>query len=174
MPADWVAVRLLTSSLPSPRRLVLSAVVIVFLDQWSKTWAVNALANGHTIDLVWTLRFALGFNSGIAFSQAQDLGAFVGLIAMVAVVMLSRAALRATTALSAYGLALISAGAIGNLSDRIFRGDGWLHGHVVDFIDLQWFPVFNIADSAITIGAGVLIIGLSREYVGAKRHEGQV
>ncbi len=160
--------------MPSPRRLVLIAFVIVLLDQWSKTWAVNALANGHTIDVVWTLRFALGFNSGIAFSQAQDLGPVVGIVAIVAVVFLARAAIRATTAISAYGLALITAGAIGNLADRIFRGDGWLHGHVVDFIDFQWFPVFNIADSAITIGAGVLIIGLSREYVGAKRHEGQV
>lgn len=132
------------------------------------------MVNGHTIDVVWTLRFALGFNSGIAFSQAQDLGPVVGIVAIVAVVFLARAAIRSTTAISAYGLALITAGAIGNLADRIFRGDGWLHGHVVDFIDFQWFPVFNIADSAITIGAGVLIIGLSREYVGAKRHEGQV
>lgn len=148
--------------------------LIVLADQWSKSWAVNALADGRTIDLVWTLRFALGFNSGIAFSQAQDLGAVIGLIAMVAVVMLARAAIRATTALSTYGLTLITAGALGNLADRVFRGDAWLRGHVVDFIDLQWFPVFNIADSAITIGAGILIIGLSREYVGAKRNEGQV
>lgn len=148
--------------------------LIVLADQWSKSWAVNALADGRTIDLVWTLRFALGFNSGIAFSQAQDLGAVIGLIAMVAVVMLARAAIRATTALSTYGLTLITAGALGNLADRVFRGDAWLRGHVVDFIDFQWFPVFNIADSAITIGAGILIIGLSREYVGAKRNEGQV
>jgi signal peptidase II len=148
--------------------------LIVLADQWSKSWAVNALADGRTIDLVWTLRFALGFNSGIAFSQAQDLGAVIGLIAMVAVVMLARAAIRATTALSTYGLTLITAGALGNLSDRVFRGDAWLRGHVVDFIDFQWFPVFNIADSAITVGAGILIIGLSREYVGAKRNEGQV
>ena len=148
--------------------------LIVLADQWSKSWAVNALADGRTIDLVWTLRFALGFNSGIAFSQAQDLGAVIGLIAMVAVVMLARAAIRATTALSTYGLTLITAGALGNLSDRVFRGDAWLRGHVVDFIDFQWFPVFNIADSSITVGAGILIIGLSREYVGAKRNEGQV
>lgn len=148
--------------------------LIVLADQWSKSWAVNALADGHTIDLLWTLRFALGFNSGIAFSQAQDLGVVVGIVAIVAVVFLARAAIRATTTLSAHGLTLITAGAIGNLADRAFRGDAWLRGHVVDFIDLQWFPIFNIADSAITVGAGILIIGLSREYVGAKRNEGQV
>ena len=165
---------MLNLSVPSPRRLALVVTLIVLADQWSKSWAVNALADGRTIDLVWTLRFALGFNSGIAFSQAQDLGAVIGLIAMVAVVMLARAAIRATTALSTYGLTLITAGALGNLSDRVFRGDAWLRGHVVDFIDFQWFPVFNIADSSITVGAGILIIGLSREYVGAKRNEGQV
>jgi signal peptidase II len=165
---------LLNLSVPSPRRLALVVTIIVLADQWSKSWAVNALSDGRTIDVVWTLRFALGFNSGIAFSQAQDLGVVVGLIAIVAVVLLGRAAIRATTAMSASGLTLITAGAVGNLADRVFRGDAWLRGHVVDFIDFQWFPVFNIADSAITIGAGILIIGLSREYMDAKRHEGQV
>lgn len=174
MPADWVAVRLPSISLPSPRRLAVVTVLVVLCDQWSKSWAVGALANGHTIDVVWTLRFALGFNSGIAFSQAQDLGPFVGVVAVIAVLFLARAALRASTSATAYGLTLITAGAMGNVADRIFRGDGWLHGHVVDFIDFQWFPVFNIADSAITIGAGILIIGLSREYVDTKRHEEQV
>jgi signal peptidase II len=67
--------------------------------------------------------------------------------------------------------AVVIGGAFGNLADRIFRGDGWLHGHVVDFIDFQWFAVFNIADSAITVGAGVLIIGLFREYMESKRLE---
>ena len=56
--------------MPSPRRLALVAALLVFFDQWSKSWAVNALDDGRTIDVVWTLRFALGFNSGIAFSQA--------------------------------------------------------------------------------------------------------
>ncbi|MFM8652610.1 MAG: signal peptidase II, partial [Acidimicrobiaceae bacterium] len=45
----------------------------------------------------------------------------------------------------------------GNVVDRMFRGEKWLAGAVVDFIDLQWFPVFNIADSAVTVGAAMLI-----------------
>jgi signal peptidase II len=174
VPADWVAVRFPSLSLPAPRRLAVVVALIVLFDQLSKSWAVSALANGRTVDVVWTLRFALGFNSGIAFSQAQDFGAVVGIVAAIAVVFLARASLRASTVASAYGLALITAGAMGNVADRIFRGQGWLHGHVVDFIDFQWFPVFNIADSAITVGAGILIIGLSREYVDAKRREEQV
>lgn len=149
--------------MPPLRRLALLIVVLVGVDQLTKSWAVSALDNGRTIDIVWTLRFALGFNSGIAFSQAQGLGPVVGVIALVAVVFLVRYMMRATHPLMAYGLAGILAGAIGNIADRLFRGDGLLHGKVVDFIDLQWFPVFNVADSCITIGAIVLMISLFLE-----------
>lgn len=97
-------------------------------------------------------------------SQLQDKGLFVGIAAVIAVSLLIRAMVRAQTPMSAYGLCLIVAGAIGNLSDRVFRGKGWLHGRVVDFIDFQWFPSFNIADSAITIGAVLLIASLWFEY----------
>ncbi len=55
-------------------------------------------------------------------------------------------------------LALVLGGALGNLIDRIFRGDGLLDGGVVDFIDLSFFPAFNVADSAITIGAGLALL----------------
>ncbi|MFT3854832.1 MAG: signal peptidase II [Ilumatobacteraceae bacterium] len=47
---------------------------------------------------------------------------------------------------------------MGNLADRLFRGDGWLHGAVIDFIDLQWFPIFNVADAAITIGGALFVL----------------
>lgn len=150
--------------MPSVRRLGLITALIVLCDQLTKSWAVSALSNGKIISVVWTLQFSLGYNSGIAFSQLQDLGPFVGIAAVVAVSLLVRAMLRAQTALSAYGLCLIVAGAIGNLSDRVFRGNGWLHGRVVDFIDLQWFPSFNVADSSITIGAILLIVSLWFEY----------
>jgi signal peptidase II len=145
---------------PSFRRLALLIVVLVAIDQFTKSWAVSALDNGRTIDIVWTLRFSLGFNSGIAFSQAQGLGPVVGIIALVAVVLLFRYMRKATHPLMAYGLAGILAGALGNIADRLFRGDGYLHGEVVDFIDFQWFPVFNIADSCISVGAVVLMISL--------------
>jgi signal peptidase II len=52
---------------------------------------------------------------------------------------------------------MLIGGALGNVVDRLFRGEKWLAGAVVDFIDLQWFPVFNIADSAVTVGAAILI-----------------
>ena len=49
-------------------------------------------------------------------------------------------------------------GAIGNLVDRLFRGDGWLARPVVDFIDLQWWPIFNVADMAIVVGGVLLLV----------------
>ncbi len=149
--------------MPTPRRLASIALVLVIIDQLSKTWAVSALTDGHVINIVGSLRFALGFNSGFAFSQGQSLGPFIGIVALVAIALLMRAMLRAHSALAAYGLSGIVAGAIGNVSDRLFRESGFLHGRVVDFIDLQWFPVFNVADSAITVGACLLIIAMVRE-----------
>lgn len=155
--------------MPPVRRLALLIVALVAIDQLTKSWAVSALDEGRTIDIVWTLRFALGFNSGIAFSQAQGLGPVVGVVALIAVFFLLRYMLNATHPLMAYGLAGILAGAIGNIADRLFRGDGFLHGKVVDFIDLQWFPIFNVADSCITVGAVALIISLFIEQSKAQK-----
>jgi signal peptidase II len=59
---------------------------------------------------------------------------------------------------STIGMGLVIGGAAGNLVDRLFRGDAWLRGSVVDFIDFQWFPIFNVADIAINVGAGLLIL----------------
>src|SRR3546814_2116614 len=66
----------------------------------------------------------------------------------------------------ALGLGVLFGGAAGNLVDRIFRaGDGVLGGHVVDFVDLQWWPVFNVADIALWIGIGLLVLSSSREAI---------
>ena len=142
------------------RRLLLPlATAIVVLDQVTKHWAVNTLSDGHTVDVVWTLRFALGFNSGMAFSKATGLGPLIGVIATVAVVWLLSSLRKAGSQLSAVGMALVAGGAAGNVVDRLFRGPGWFRGSVVDFIDLQWWPVFNVADSAITVGGCLLVLG---------------
>ena len=141
----------------SRRWLLPAGVAVVALDQVTKTWAVNALDDGRTIDLFWTLRFALGFNSGMAFSKATGLGPLIGIVATLAIVFIVASMRRAESTASAFGMALVAAGAAGNVVDRLFRGDAWFRGSVVDFIDLQWWPVFNVADSAITVG-GVLVI----------------
>ena len=138
------------------------AAVVVAADQATKHWAVNSLSDGHVVHVAWTLQFALGFNKGMAFSRATGLGPLIGVIAMLAVVWLLSSLRRTGSALSAVGMALVAGGAAGNVVDRLLRGDGWFRGAVVDFIDLQWWPVFNIADSAITVGGCLLVLGALR------------
>ena len=137
-------------------KLIIAAVLIA--DQASKNWALNSLSDGRTIDLVWTLRFNLVFNSGMAFSKGQGLGRLIGLLAIGVAVWLWFGLQKSTSRLSVIGTSMLIGGALGNVVDRMFRGEKWLAGAVVDFIDLQWFPVFNVADSAVTVGAAVLII----------------
>lgn len=159
--------------MPSVRRLALIAFVLWTVDVVTKSLVVAWLDDGREVHVIWTLQLALGYNSGFAFSQGQGLGPVIGVIAVAAIVALVRMAITATNPMVAHGLAVIVSGAVGNVTDRVFRGDGWLHGRVVDFIDFQWFPSFNFADICITIGAGLLILGLvleSRsEDVGSRR-----
>ena len=61
--------------------------------------------------------------------------------------------------LSLVAVGMVMGGAAGNVADRLFRGRGWLHGSVVDFIDLRWWPVFNVADIGVTVGGVLLVIG---------------
>ena len=146
----------LTRASGNAPKLIIAAVVIA--DQASKNWALNSLSDGRTIDLVWTLRFNLVFNSGMAFSKGQGLGRLIGLLAIGVAVWLWFSLRKSTSRLSVIGTSMLIGGALGNVVDRMFRGEKWLAGAVVDFIDLQWFPVFNVADSAVTVGAAVLII----------------
>jgi signal peptidase II len=157
-----------------PQRLVAVLGCLVVFDQLTKAWAVSALSDGHVVSLFWTLQFNLGYNSGFAFSQGEGLGPLVGVIACVAVVFLLRSALASQTKLSAYGLLFIASGALGNVVDRMFRHGGYMRGSVVDFIDFQWFPIFNVADSCITLGAIALLLGLffeSRNQEEVVQHE---
>jgi len=132
------------------------AGVLVAIDQVTKWWALSALDEGRTIDIVWTLRFALAFNEGMAFSQGVGLGRLIALAAVVIVVALVRSLKRVTDARTRVATTLIIGGAVGNVVDRVFRGSRWLDGAVVDFIDLQWWPVFNVADVCIVCGAVLL------------------
>jgi len=135
------------------------AAAVVVLDQLTKHWAQHALAES-TKHIIWTLQLNLSFNSGMAFSTGRGIGPFIGAVAIAVIIGLAMSVRRVAgdSMLAAVAAGLVVGGAIGNLADRIFRGDGWLHGSVIDFIDLQWFPIFNVADAAITIGGGLFII----------------
>ena len=140
------------------RAPVLLAGAIVAVDQLTKHWAVNALTDDRTIDIVWTLRFNLAFNSGMAFSRGQGLGPVIAVVATLVIVWLLVSLRTQGSRLSTFGIGCVIGGAAGNLVDRLLRGEAWLRGAVVDFIDFQWFPIFNIADIAINVGAGLLIL----------------
>jgi signal peptidase II len=135
------------------------ALAVVVVDQLTKWWAVNTL-DTRDIDIVWTLRFNLSFNSGMAFGQGQGLGPVIGVVALVVIVGLVLSLKREQGRLADVAVGLVVGGAIGNVLDRLFREPGWFRGSVVDFIDFQWFPIFNVADMGITIG-GFLLVGVS-------------
>lgn len=134
-------------------------LAVVVADQLTKQWVLNVLSDGKVVKLFWTLQFNLVFNSGMAFSQGQGVGRIIGVLAIFVVIGLLMSLRDAKLLATVIGTGLLVGGATGNILDRLFRGGGWMGGSVVDFIDLQWFPVFNVADSAVTVGAGFLILG---------------
>jgi len=141
------------------RAPVAIALAVIALDQLTKHWAVTWLGTDREIDLFWTLRLNLAFNNGMAFGQGQGFGPVIAVIATVVIVYLLVSLQTEASRMGTIGMGLLIGGAAGNLIDRLFRGDdGFLQGGVVDFIDLQWFPIFNIADIAINVGAALLIL----------------
>ena len=133
------------------------AAAVVLLDQLTKHWALDALEDRHVIHVAGTLQFNLAFNRGMAFSQAQGLGPIIGVVALLVIVGLLISVGRATSRFYPLAVGLIIGGALGNVIDRVFRGEGWFRGGVVDFIDVQWWPIFNVADIAVSVG-GVLLL----------------
>ena len=141
------------------------AVLVIVLDQFTKHLILASFRAGEELPLTPFASLVLAFNRGAAFSFLADGGGwqrwFFALIAVVACVAMLWFLRRGGRALFCAGLALIIGGALGNLFDRLTLG------HVVDFLLLHWrgwyYPAFNVADSAITIGAVALIIDSFRE-----------
>lgn len=133
------------------------AAIVVTIDQITKRWALNALGDGRSRHVVWTLHWNLTFNSGMAFSRAQGIGPYIGALALVVVIAMVLSLRRSKGLGSSIAVGLVVGGALGNLGDRLFRGQGWLHGSVVDFVDFEWWPIFNVADMSVSVG-GVLIL----------------
>jgi len=139
------------------RLVLVTAAAVVALDQLTKWWATEALADGP-IHVIWTLDLRLTTNTGAAFSRGQGYGWLIGILALIAVLVLVRFRHRVPGVAGALALGAVLGGAVGNLLDRLFRGSGWLRGPVIDFIDLNWWPIFNVADAAITVGVIVLVV----------------
>lgn len=139
------------------------ALAVVVIDQATKALAVLELSD-RTIDLgIMDLRLVRNPNA------AFDIPGFPGMFLLVAVVVVTMIVrtLPTTDRLSlAAGYGLLTGGAVGNAIDRVARDPGFPAGHVVDFFDLRWYPVFNIADSAIVCGAiamAVLLLLVERD-----------
>ena len=138
------------------------AVVIVVLDQWTKHWATAALEYRQPVEMTSWFNLMLAHNTGAAFSFLADAGgwqrwfftAIAGAVSVFMIAWLSR--LPQSRVWLGIGLGLILGGGVGNLWDRVVQG------YVVDFISLHygdWYwPAFNIADSAISVGAVLLIL----------------
>ena len=150
-----------------PRRLGLVlalAVVVILLDQLTKLLVVHNLTPGESTRILGGLVYLTEFrNAGAAFSTATGVTWLLALVAIAVVVVIVRMASKLRSVPWAIALGLVLGGAVGNLIDRIFRSPGFLRGHVVDFISLfepdgKHFAVFNVADSAITLGAIALVI----------------
>ena len=130
-----------------------AAVAVLVLDILTKGWAVSALSDGRDIHIFWTLHFALTHNEGMAFSTGTNIGPFIGMLAIVVIAILVATMRKQSNTMSLVATGCIVGGATGNVLDRVFRGTGFMNGAVVDFIDLRWWPVFNVADIGIVCGA---------------------
>ena len=145
----------------------LISVAVLVLDQASKYWALKMLHAYEGVSVLPFLNWTLMFNTGAAFSFLDSAGAwhiwlFMGfslLMSLVIAVWIMRKS--TTNFFELFALSLILGGALGNLFDR------FNHGYVIDFIDFFYrahhWPAFNIADSAITLGGLVLLMGWARE-----------
>lgn len=162
------------SVVPSPpsdnlKRASIALVIVVLVDQLSKWWAETALelgpcSAGGCIDVVGPLRFNLHYNTGAAFSRGEGLGPVIAIVAVAMTGYLLWLAKSAIDRTSPILFGTVAGGAVGNLIDRLFRADdGFLSGGVVDFIDFQFWPIFNIADAAIVCGIAVLLLHQLRE-----------
>lgn len=135
------------------------AALVVAIDQLTKSWALATFEFAPR-QVFWTLQFVVAYNTGTAFSlfSGKGVGPAIALLAVVVVVIVIRTLRFVTGWPAVIGSALVIGGAFGNLADRAFRahGAGLFQGAVVDWIDFGWWPVFNVADMAITSGAVML------------------
>lgn len=139
--------------------LLLAAGAVVALDQITKSLALAALSDGP-IDLIGgALTLNLTFNPGGAFGLMQGLPGFFLVATLVVIVLILVWAHKLDDQRWAIPLGMVLGGGVGNVIDRILRDTD---GRVVDFIDLHWWPVFNLADASIVVGVAVILLLSSR------------
>lgn len=143
------------------RRVVLIMALIAVVDQAVKQLMLSWLEPGVPMPVIgdW-FRFYLLFNSGAAFSMGESLTWLFTTIQLAFVAGALVVAPKLHGRWEVLGVALIAGGALGNVIDRLFRSPGFFFGHVVDYISVGSFAVFNIADACITVGVAVLLAAM--------------
>lgn len=142
--------------------VVACATTVLVVDQVTKSLAVHDLAHGP-VHLLGPLSLLLSYNTGVAFSIGAGLTLPIIVIVCVLVLLLAWFARGTPSALAAVATGMILGGALGNLSDRLFRGHS---GAVVDFIHLGFWPTFNVADASVVIGTILFLVVIVRSRGG--------
>jgi signal peptidase II len=140
------------------RRLFATAWTIWLFDFATKTWALHSLSSQPRKIISSFLQFTLVHNSGAAFSFATGFTFAFSLLALAVVFAVIYYAPKLTSHGWQIAIGLLLGGVLGNLTDRIFREPSFLSGHVIDWIQVSHWPVFNIADSAICIAAAIAFV----------------
>jgi len=146
--------------------LLYAAAGLTYLaDRITKLWAERTLDGRPPVTVIpGVLQLKYTTNSGGAFGLGQSAPWVFAAATILVAAAIVASSFRLRNGPTAVALGLILGGAFGNLTDRAARGDGLLSGRVVDFIDFHVWPVFNVADSAIVIGALLLAVaGIRRE-----------
>ena len=139
------------------------AALALLADIGTKVLAVDRLTDHPPVRLVGDLlQLNLARNPGAAFSTGTSFTPVISIVAAVAAVVTLRFLVRVRTSLWALALGLLLAGILGNLVDRLFREPGPLRGHVVDFLQLPHWPVFNLADMCINVAAALIVVQAAR------------
>ena len=133
------------------------AAVVVLVDQLTKWWAVNALADGPIVVVDDFFQLRLTFNTGASFSILSNSGPLIAIVVFGVIGLIIFVLGDASKRIEAVALGLVLGGAVGNMMVRIFWGVGFLAGGVVDFIEFSFFATFNVADSCVTIGVILLL-----------------
>ena len=141
------------------KRLYLIAWAIWLIDFATKSWALANLDSRNPIKIIGSfLQLTLTKNSGAAFSVAKGATVLFSIFACLVVIAIGYFAPKLTSKGWSVVLGLALGGILGNLSDRIFREPSFFTGHVIDWIELPNWPVFNIADSAIVVAATIAVV----------------
>jgi signal peptidase II len=164
-----------TSSPGASRLSLLVGVAIVawVVDLGTKIVAERQLADRGPVEVLGpVLRLNLTRNAGAAFSTGRSLTPVIAVFAIVAFAVVLVLALRVRTTGWAWAFGLLLAGIAGNLTDRIFREPGPLRGHVIDFLELPNWPIFNVADICINVAAGLIVLQSLRGVpLGGRAHD---